>query len=30
VNSIYDKETKTYKCFKRAHVDIVDKAKLFK
>jgi adenylylsulfate reductase subunit A len=30
VNSIYDKETKTYKCFKRAHVDLVDKSKLFK
>ncbi|MCG8081767.1 MAG: adenylylsulfate reductase subunit alpha, partial [Candidatus Thiodiazotropha taylori] len=30
VNSIYDKESKTYKCFKRAHVDLVDKSKLFK
>jgi adenylylsulfate reductase subunit A len=30
VNSVYDKETKTWTCFKRAHVDIVDKAKLFK
>jgi adenylylsulfate reductase subunit A len=30
VNSVYDKETKTYKCFKRAHVDLVDKSKLFK
>ncbi|KRT58120.1 hypothetical protein Ga0076813_12781, partial [endosymbiont of Ridgeia piscesae] len=30
VNSIYDKETKTFKCFKRAHVDLVDKSKLFK
>ncbi|MBK1694948.1 adenylyl-sulfate reductase subunit alpha [Chromatium weissei] len=30
VNSIYDKTTKTWNCFKRAHVDIVDKSKLFK
>ncbi|WP_295405731.1 adenylyl-sulfate reductase subunit alpha [uncultured Thiocystis sp.] len=30
VNSVYDKESKTWNCFKRAHVDIVDKAKLFK
>jgi len=30
VNSVYDKETRTYKCFKRAHVDLVDKSKLFK
>jgi adenylylsulfate reductase subunit A len=30
VNSIYDKETKTWTCFKRAHVDLVDKSKLFK
>jgi adenylylsulfate reductase subunit A len=30
VNSIYDKTTKTWTCFKRAHVDIVDKSKLFK
>jgi adenylylsulfate reductase subunit A len=30
VNSIYDKETRTWTCFKRAHVDLVDKAKLFK
>jgi adenylylsulfate reductase subunit A len=30
VNSIYDKEAKTWNCFKRAHVDIVDKSKLFK
>jgi len=29
VNSIYDKETRTWTCFKRAHVDLVDKAKLF-
>ncbi len=30
VNSVYDKETGTYRCFKRAHVDLVDKSKLFK
>jgi adenylylsulfate reductase subunit A len=30
VNSIYDKETKQWTCFKRAHVDLVDKSKLFK
>jgi adenylylsulfate reductase, subunit A len=30
VNSIYDKQTKTWTCFKRAHVDLVDKSKLFK
>ena len=30
VNSIYDKETKAWTCFKRAHVDLVDKSKLFK
>src|SRR5210317_436973 len=30
VNSIYDKETKKWTCFKRAHTDLVDKAKLFK
>jgi adenylylsulfate reductase subunit A len=30
VNSIYDKKTKSYRCFKRAHVDLVDKSKLFK
>ncbi|VAX09004.1 Adenylylsulfate reductase alpha-subunit [hydrothermal vent metagenome] len=30
VNSIYDKETKKFTCFKRAHVDLVDKSKLFK
>jgi adenylylsulfate reductase subunit A len=30
VNSIYDHEAKTYKCFKRKHVDLVDKSKLFK
>jgi len=30
VNSIYDKKTKTWTCFKRAHFDLVDKSKLFK
>ena len=30
VNSIYNKESKKWTCFKRAHVDIVDKSKLFK
>jgi len=30
VNSIYDKETQKFTCFKRAHVDLVDKSKLFK
>jgi adenylylsulfate reductase subunit A len=30
VNSIYDKTTKKWTCFKRAHVDLVDKSKLFK
>jgi adenylylsulfate reductase subunit A len=30
VNSVYNKETKTWTCFKRAHVDLVDKSKLFK
>jgi len=30
VNSIYDKETKIWTCFRRAHVDLVDKSKLFK
>ncbi len=30
VNSIYDKTTHKWTCFKRAHVDIVDKSKLFK
>jgi adenylylsulfate reductase subunit A len=29
VNSIYDKETKAWTCFKRAQVDLVDKSKLF-
>lgn len=30
VNSVYDKNTKQWTCFKRAHVDLVDKSKLFK
>jgi adenylylsulfate reductase subunit A len=30
VNSIYDKAAKKWTCFKRAHVDLVDKSKLFK
>jgi len=30
VNSVYDKDTKQWTCFKRAHVDLVDKSKLFK
>jgi len=30
VNSVYDKETQKWTCFKRAHVDLVDKSKLFK
>lgn len=30
VNSIYDKTTKKWTVFKRAHVDLVDKSKLFK
>ncbi len=30
VNSVYDKENKEWRCFKRAHVDLVDKDKLFK
>jgi adenylylsulfate reductase subunit A len=30
VNSVYDKTSKQWTCFKRAHVDIVDKSKLFK
>ncbi len=30
VNSVYDKETKQWRCFKRAHVDLVDKSKLFR
>ncbi|NCS65292.1 MAG: adenylyl-sulfate reductase subunit alpha [Hydrogenophilales bacterium CG03_land_8_20_14_0_80_62_28] len=30
VNSIYDKKTHTWTCFKRKHIDLVDKSKLFK
>ena len=30
VNSIYDDKSKTWTCFKRKHVDLVDKSKLFK
>jgi len=30
VNSVYDKSTQKWTCFKRKHVDIVDKSKLFK
>ncbi|MGB5473563.1 MAG: adenylyl-sulfate reductase subunit alpha [Gammaproteobacteria bacterium] len=30
VNSVYDKESKQWTCFKRAHTDLVDKSKLFK
>jgi adenylylsulfate reductase subunit A len=30
VNSVYDKASGTWTCFKRAHVDLVDKSKLFK
>jgi adenylylsulfate reductase subunit A len=30
VNSIYNKESKQWTCFKRAHTDLVDKSKLFK
>ena len=30
VNSIYDRNTHEWTCFKRAHVDMVDKSKLFK
>jgi len=30
VNSIYDKKTHKFTCFKRAHKDLVDKSKLFK
>jgi adenylylsulfate reductase subunit A len=30
VNSVYDKSTHKWNCFKRKHVDIVDKSKLFK
>jgi adenylylsulfate reductase subunit A len=30
VNSVYDKGSKKWTCFKRKHVDLVDKSKLFK
>lgn len=30
VNSVYDKTSHKWTCFKRAHVDLVDKSKLFK
>ncbi len=30
VNSVYDKKTSTWTCFKRSHTDLVDKSKLFK
>jgi adenylylsulfate reductase subunit A len=30
VNSVYDQKTHTWTCFKRKHVDLVDKSKLFK
>jgi adenylylsulfate reductase subunit A len=30
VNSVYDRTTKKWTCFKRRHVDLVDKSKLFK
>ena len=30
VNSIYDKHSKKWTCFKRKHVDLIDKSKLFK
>lgn len=30
VNSVYDKETGKWNCFKRKHYDLVDKSKLFK
>ena len=30
VNSVYDKQSKKWTCFKRKHVDLVDKSKLFK
>ena len=30
VNSVYDKNTKKWNCFKRKHYDLVDKSKLFK
>ena len=30
VNSVYDRKSHTWTCFKRAHTDLVDKTKLFK
>jgi adenylylsulfate reductase subunit A len=30
VNSIYDKHSKKWTCFKRKHIDLIDKSKLFK
>jgi adenylylsulfate reductase subunit A len=30
VNSVYDNKTQNWTCFKRKHVDLVDKSKLFK
>jgi len=30
VNSVYDRESRKWTCFKRKHVDLVDKSKLFK
>ncbi len=30
VNSIYDKNSKEWTCFKRKHIDLIDKSKLFK
>jgi adenylylsulfate reductase subunit A len=30
VNSVYDKKTHKWTCFKRKHIDLVDKSKLFK
>jgi adenylylsulfate reductase subunit A len=30
VNSVYDKKSHTWTCFKRKHIDLVDKSKLFK
>jgi adenylylsulfate reductase subunit A len=30
VNSVYDKSTHKWTCFKRKHMDLLDKSKLFK
>jgi len=30
VNSVYDKKSHKWTCFKRKHIDLVDKSKLFK